>query len=84
MSLDAKSFDLRWRLVWQFRNLNLEIEETSKIQSFTIQAHGPKMLKILNLMFLDPKTSNLKLLTSCVMPLDAKSFDFGWPAGLEV
>ena len=54
MSQDVKIFDLE---VWATKNIQIE--------AFSIQGHGPRMLKALNSMFLDSKTSNSKLLTSC-------------------
>ena len=80
--LDAKSFDLGWPPgleVWRSKNVQIE--------AFTIQGHGPRMLKPWNSRFWGPKTSNSKVLTSwghlsgC---MDAKTFDLGWPPGLEV
>ena len=58
MPLDAKSFDLGWPPgleVWESKNIQIE--------AFSIQGNGPRMLKSSNSMFLDPKTSNSKLLT---------------------
>ena len=43
---------------------------------------GPSKLKLLNLRFWDPKTSNLKVLICWGHLsgwLNANSFDFGWP-----
>ena len=84
MPLDAKSFDLGWPLVlenWKSKPPN---REASQIEAFTIHGHGPRMLKASNSKFLDPKTSNSKLLPSRGWPQDVKSFDLGWPPGLEV
>ena len=53
MPLDAKSFKFE-----VFRPQELEFE------TFSIQGHDLRMLKASNSMFLDPKTSNSKLLTS--------------------
>ena len=58
MPLDGKSFDLD---VFGFPNL--QPGGPSQIEAFSIQGHGPRMLKPSNSMFLDPKTSNSKLLT---------------------
>ncbi len=73
--------------VWRFGNPNLQIGGPSQIEAFSIQGHGPRMLKASNSRSWGPKTSNSKVLTSWGHLsgwLDAKSFDLGWPPGLEV
>ena len=50
---DVKKFDLE---VWESMNIQIE--------AFSIQGHGPRMLKASNRRFLDPQTSDSKLLTS--------------------
>ena len=67
------------KVSWEFKNVPIE--------AFSSQGHGPRMSKPSNVKFLDPKTSNSKLLTSWAMRLDAKSFDWfrSWNiTGLDV
>ena len=70
--------------VWESKPPN---RGASQIEAFTIKGHSPRMLKTLNSMSWAPKTSNSKVLTYWSHLsgwLDAKSFDLGWPSGLEV
>ena len=60
MILNRKGFDLD---VFGFPNL--QTGRSSKIEAFSIQGHGPWMLKVSNSTSWDPKTSNSKVLTSC-------------------
>ena len=53
MPQDVEIFDFE---VWESKNI--------KTGAFNIQGHDPRILKALNSKFLDPKTSNSKLLTS--------------------
>ena len=57
--LDAKSFNLGWPPdleVWGSQNIQIE--------AFSIPGHDPRMLKLSNSKFWDPKTLNSKVLTS--------------------
>ena len=65
MSQDVKIFDLE---SWEFKNM--------QIKAFSIQGHGPMMLKVSNRRFWDVKTCHSKLLTSLGSAPDAKIFDF--------
>ena len=63
MPLDVKIFNLEF-----LGCSNLQIED------FNILGHDPRMLKASNRRFGDPKISDVKILTSWAMSLDAKSF----------
>ena len=54
-----------WSHVPESCNLDLEVSGNIQVETFCIHEHGPRMLKVLNSRFLDWKTSNWELLTSC-------------------